>query len=93
MPSEARTAARRLSRAARRLHPTVDPYYMHNPRPGRERYGPGWYWQPVGADLPEYLATNAYEADHLLRQLVADADQAEDTEPAGALVVLPRVAA
>jgi hypothetical protein len=35
------------------------PYYIHNPRPGIEHAGPGWYWQPADADGAVYLAYNS----------------------------------
>jgi hypothetical protein len=73
MPSDARNAAVRLKRAARSLDPVTPPYYMHNPRPGLERFGPGWYWVPAGGDpaAPEYLATNSWDASRLLHDMAA----------------------
>lgn len=89
MPSDARSASRRLLRAARPLGPAKSPYYMHNPRPGVERYGPGWYWTPSGAPAPEYLAVNSIDAELFLRELARARDAGDDAEPAGALVTLP----
>lgn len=88
MPSDARSASRRLLRAARPLSPTTPPYYMHIPRAGRERFGAGWYWTPAGAQAPEYLGYNCHEAEYVLRRAAELAAGADDDEP-GQVVALP----
>lgn len=42
---------------------------MHNPRPGIEHAGPGWYWQPTDDGPVEYLGYNSIEAEIRLREL------------------------
>jgi len=74
MPSD--TAAQRLARRARQLKPELNPYYMHNPQPGRERYGQGWYWIPPGGRDVEFLAVDSMQAAIRLHELAADAEQA-----------------
>lgn len=89
MPSDDRSATRRLARAARPLKPERAPYYVSNPSPRRgERFGPGWYWTPDGAAGPQYLAYNADAA--LIALHLADQDQAD--EPA-TVIALARIAA
>jgi hypothetical protein len=85
MPSTHRSASRRLERAARPLKPTTAPYYMHNPRPGKERFGPGWYWVPAGGGEPEYLAVNTDAALYVVQRAAEDlaaaaGDVAEEAE-------------
>lgn len=81
MPSDTRSASRRLRRAARPLRPNGDPYYMHNPRPGVERYGPGWYWTPAGEQQAAYLGFNSIEAEITLRELVRELAAAHAPAP------------
>lgn len=63
----------RLHRFARRLRPipTALPYYLHTPRGPAER-APGWYMVPgSGIDHPIYLGADAYEAETMIRDMLA----------------------
>lgn len=60
------SAGARLRSLSLRLGAAEHPYYLHTPRLQTEP-APGWYWRPSGAEHPEYLGYNSFEADHKLR--------------------------
>jgi hypothetical protein len=61
-----------LHRTAARFTPppAVLPYYVQTPVELGE--APGWYWQPHGADRPEYLGSNVYNAEATLQIRLRD---------------------
>lgn len=69
-----------LRSLALRLRADELPYYLHRPRKVAEP-APGWYWRPAGAEHPQYLAYNSWDAYAKLRKLL-DEQQERDRRSA-----------
>lgn len=76
------TRSDELRSLALRLGAERSPYYLHRPR-GTGEPAPGWYWQPAGAEHPQYIAASFPEAYVKLREQL-DAHEAAAKRSAAA---------
>jgi hypothetical protein len=70
----------RLSRLAKRLQASRNPYFVWYPLPLDRHTFPcvGWYWIPAGGEKVELLAVDAFDAYHRLMSMIEAADTTEE---------------